>query len=198
MEYDILVFGDSIVYGACDYKMGGWVNRLRLYLESNKENDYVVFNMGIPGNVTSDVLKRFEKEMNVRYCVDDNQIIILAVGINDTQIINDTQRVTLEEYKKTVRKLIKKAKKYTDNIIYLGLTRVDEDKVRPLPWNPIKRYSNSQIVTFDRTLKKICTSSNIKYVSLIDVLDNNDLEDGLHPNSNGYEKIFKEVIKEIK
>ncbi len=198
MEYDILVFGDSIVYGACDSKLGGWVNRLRLYLENNRQDDYTIFNMGIPGNTTMDVLKRFDKEMNLRYCVDDTQVIILAVGINDTQIINDENRVTIDAFKKNVRKLIKKAKKYTDNVIYLGLTKVDEDKVRSLQWTHRKRYNNNQVVKYDWILKKICEKTNIKFINLLDVLEVTDLEDGVHPNSEGYEKIFNEVIKEIK
>lgn len=36
-DIDILIFGDSITYGAWDSEKGGWVNRLRLTLENKGE-----------------------------------------------------------------------------------------------------------------------------------------------------------------
>ena len=61
---DVFVFGDSLVYGNNDYEKGGWVNRLRLKLEGidPNKNSYV-FNLGIPGNNTNDLVKRFDIEI---------------------------------------------------------------------------------------------------------------------------------------
>ena len=39
-DINILVFGDSIAYGAWDDDKAGWVNRLRLILEDNSNQYY--------------------------------------------------------------------------------------------------------------------------------------------------------------
>lgn len=45
-DVNILVFGDSIVYGAWDDEKAGWVNRLRLVLEHQNDVYYNIFNLG--------------------------------------------------------------------------------------------------------------------------------------------------------
>ncbi len=65
----ILVFGDSISYGAWDIE-GGWVSRLRKFLDKknlSEENfDCKVYNLGISGDNSSGVLNRFEFETRQR------------------------------------------------------------------------------------------------------------------------------------
>jgi hypothetical protein len=53
---NIIVFRDSIAWGACDYEKGGRVDRLKIKLNP-KDKD--VYNCSISGNNTADVLKRF-------------------------------------------------------------------------------------------------------------------------------------------
>ena len=36
---NICVFGDSLVWGARDLKIGGWVNRLRLWFDDFDDNE---------------------------------------------------------------------------------------------------------------------------------------------------------------
>ena len=60
----ILVFGDSITYGQRDLDMGGWVNRLKLALARDDSiTSCHVFNMGISGQSTNEILERMEKQM---------------------------------------------------------------------------------------------------------------------------------------
>ena len=57
---EIIVFGDSIAYGAWD-KEGGWVQRLRKILDvktlSNPDQFYLVYNLSIDGADTELLLK---------------------------------------------------------------------------------------------------------------------------------------------
>ena len=46
-DVNILVFGDSIAYGALDNEKGGWVNRIRLALESKSEIYFNIYNLRI-------------------------------------------------------------------------------------------------------------------------------------------------------
>ena len=56
----ILVFGDSIAYGANDYELGGWVNRLRLDFDKKTDYEIEVFNLGRSGEISEEVLNRFD------------------------------------------------------------------------------------------------------------------------------------------
>src|SRR6266446_3620690 len=67
-----LVFGASITQGFWDTE-GGWVNRLRRHYDSQvikglhpEENYPTVFNLGISGDSTKGVLKRFNNEAKAR------------------------------------------------------------------------------------------------------------------------------------
>lgn len=83
-----IVFGDSLVYGLHDYEFGGWVNRLRIKL-NNKDKSNFVFNMGIPGENSSNILLRLEDEIKNRYNEEDNFKFIFCMGIKDSILLND-------------------------------------------------------------------------------------------------------------
>ena len=192
MDTNILIFGDSITYGAWDYDKAGWVNRLRMKLDKN-DNYYNVFNLGIPGNTSDNILKRLEFELTCRYDIHAKTIAIFSIGINDSQIIGNTNNINIKKFRDNIN-LINITKKYTKNILFIGLTNVDEKKVSPLPWNNNISYYNKEIILYDNVIQNICKEHNIDYLKLFNTLNNDELEDGLHPNSKGHEKIYKKVI----
>ena len=197
-DINILVFGDSITYGAWDKEKGGWVNRLRLALENDDSNSYyTIFNLGISGDVTENIKDRFDNECKIRFNKNDNTIIIFSIGINDTQNVKDEDRVSLETFRNNIITLINSAKKYTDNILFIGLTKVDESKVTPLPWDKEKSYLNTKIINFDKELKNICLENNVDYLYIYDLLELEELFDGLHPNNVGHQKICDKVKTKI-
>jgi len=87
----ILVFGDSITYGNWD-REGGWVQRLRKFLDKRNLTDpdfyCLIYNLGISGNDTENLLKRFEFETEQRLKEGEETIFIFAIGINDTQFLH--------------------------------------------------------------------------------------------------------------
>lgn len=192
---NIYIFGDSIVWGACDYEKGGWVERLKSYLMQNKE-DVDVYNLGVSGNNTQDLLKRFDVEIKARKS-EISEMIIIAVGINDSQYIKKREdpQVSLMEFGENIAVLLEKARKITNRVIFVGLTKVDESKVMPIPWDETKYYENRVIQNYDSVVGEVCQKQGVPFISLFSVLTNQDLEDGLHPNSSGHEKIFKKVFE---
>ena len=197
-DIDIFVFGDSITYGAWDKEKGGLVNRLRLALENdNSNNYYTIFNLGISGDVTEGIKNRFDNECKIRFNKNDNTIIIFSIGINDSQNIKDEDRVLLGTFRNNVISLINSAKKYTNNILFIGLTKVDESKVTPLPWDKDKCYLNNKIISFDKELKNICLENDVDYLYIYDLLEVEELFDGLHPNNVGHQKICDKVKTKI-
>ena len=197
-DINILVFGDSITYGAWDKEKGAWVNRLRLALENDDSNSYyTIFNLGISGDVTESIKNRFDNECKIRFNKNDNTIIIFSIGINDAQNVKDEDRVSLETFRNNIITLINSAKKYTDNILFIGLTKVDESKVIPLHWDKEKGYLNTKIINFDKELKNICLENNVDYLYIYDLLEVDELFDGLHPNNVGHQKICDKVKTKI-
>ena len=53
------------------------------------------------------------------------------------------------------------------------------------------------ILSFDSELEKLCTNNKIKYIKMQDVLSEEDFIDGLHPNTNGHQKICDYIIKKL-
>jgi len=182
----ICIFGDSITWGAFDYKNGGWVGRLRNYFEE-KDEEIEVYNLGVAGNKTKDLLARFENEVKVRK-VD---VIVFAIGINDV----GRDEVS---FSNNINKLYKMARKYSSKIVFIGLTRVDERKTKVLSFFAGKKYTNSRIEKLDEIIKDFCQKMDLKYIEVGDLIKNEDLVDGLHPNSTGHEKMYKRIRAELK
>ena len=197
----ILVFGDSITYGALD-KEGGWVQRLRKFLDKNfTKLDIDVYNLGISGDTPEDLLERFEFETKQRMKEGEKIIVIFSIGINDSQYIHDKNslRTSLERFRENIKNLIKSANRFTSKIVFVGLTPVDESKTIPIPWNKNKSYKNEYIQKYNEIIKLVCKENKLYFV---DIFENymklnykNLLKDGLHLNSEGHEKLF-EIIKD--
>ncbi len=204
----IFVFGDSIAYGAWD-KKGGWVARLREQVDSRNISDPdfygLVYNLGISGDTTEGVLERFEVELERRLKDDleEEVIVIFAIGINDSQYIYKKKgnKVPLSKFKSNLKQLILKAKRYAKGTIFVGLTPVDEARVVPLPWDKRKCYKNEYVEKYDKEIEKIAASEGVEYVKIRDLFPKERVSellfDGLHPNDKGHELIYKRVLKYI-
>lgn len=148
---NIIIFGDSIAFGEWD-KEGGWAARLRKYTDqkviATDFKTYIsIYNAGISGDNTETLLQRFENELKVRFDPEDQNSIIIAIGINDSQVsIKDgSNKISPEKFKSNSEKLLEISKKYTPNIILVGLTPVDEEKVNPMPWKVIHSYLQKEV-----------------------------------------------------
>jgi len=191
MSKTICIFGDSIALGAVDPENGGWVAQLRRYFETN-DYDIEGYNQGVSGDNTNDLLARFKVECEAR----EPQIIIFAIGINDSQYVKtkDNPRVPLKEFQNNLVELINRAKNFSDKIVFVGLTKVEESKVMPIPWSDEEKfYDNESIAKYNAIIEKISTENNLPFVNLLDLLEPNDLDDGLHPNSEGHKKMFLKI-----
>ncbi len=189
------IFGDSITWGAHDFEKGGWVERLKSHCLEN-HNGVDVYNLGISGNTTEDMLKRLESEARTR----EPKVIIFAVGINDSLYIGtkENHKVDLDKFKDNLSKLAGIAKTITDTISFVGLTRVDESKTMSRTHGiPERYYENKSIDEYDSIIREFCKQNNLDYIDMREVIGTGDLEDGLHPNSKGHEKMFKAISEVI-
>jgi len=196
---NICVFGASITYGYYDLEMGGYVNRIRYYLENEKNFDDQIFNLGVSGATTEDLLERFDAEAKARR----PEKIIISVSTNDTQFLiqENKQRIILEECQKNVTELINKARNYTSDIAIIGITPVDDEKTNPLPWATDKIVQNKNIELYNDKVKQVCEKEKIKFIDLYSEMVKIDykklLFDGLHPNSEGHKWMAERIIREL-
>ena len=190
----ILCFGDSITFGMG--KQGGWVGKLKKYFEPMGEH-HGVYNLGIPGNSSTDLIKRFDVEAGsrIRYIwPDDDYMIIIAIGINDSRGLEKPDNLQTKpiDFRDNIDELVRKSKKHTKEVILLGLTPVNEDLVFPFENT---YFSNRKIIEYSKIIEETCKVNKAFYIDLYKELTkkkpNSLLLDGLHPNSKGYEAIFK-------
>jgi len=190
MEKDksICVFGDSTSWGAWDEEKGGWVNRLWLFL-ADHEPYSPIFNLGIDGGTSKTILERFEKEAHVR----NAGVLIFQTGGNDasTASLNGLCNISLDDFKKNILEIIEKAKLVTDKIVFLDLKNCDETKTLPVSWGEYY-YNNENILKYSKAMEDICKEKGVLFLD-IEKLENDEFEDGLHPNAKGHQKIFLQV-----
>ena len=132
----LCIFGDSIAWGASDEK-GGWVNRFKLSLMDSIH----VYNLGICGDTTNYLLERFKVECEAR----EPTKIVFAIGINDS---SSDSGIDIKKFEDNLNELAKQAKEFTNNIIFIGLTKVNESKTQV-------DYLNDKISEYDSVLKKV-------------------------------------------
>lgn len=165
-------------------------------------SDFLVYNLGISGDNTDGLLERFDFETKQRLDEDEENIIIFAIGINDSQFVQSQKgfRINPEKFRNNIKNIISLAEKYSSIICFVGLTPVDEAKTSPIPWNVDKFYKNEFIKKYDKIIKSICAKNKIRFIDIYGKFAKADykklLEDGLHPNSKGHKMIF-EIVKDF-
>lgn len=150
-----------------------------------------VINSGVSGNTTEDILK----DMKSRVYDYNPSKVFLLIGTNDLN-----HDVSVEEIVSNIEKIVsdidsheKQAKIYIESV-YPVNDNIDEDIVDD--------RDNEDIMEINSKLKEYCDKNDYTYINLYDILlddDNNFSEeytdDGLHPNSRGYEVITEELKK---
>jgi lysophospholipase L1-like esterase len=186
----ICIFGDSTAWGAWDMEKGGWVNRLWFETAERTDGECEIYNLSISGGTTQTILDRFESEAKIR----EADGLIFQSGGNDSYLKekNGANQIPIEKFEENLIKIINRAKKITENIIFIGFKNVDESKTTPVSWKDIY-YVNSEIKKYNDKMKEVCEKNNVLFLDIFGLLNKQDFEDGLHPNASGHEKIFAQV-----
>ena len=200
----ILIFGASIVQGFHDGSRGGWVNELAAYtnekiLKSVDDYDVSIFNLGISGDCTNRLLKRFESEAKTRLEGKEGAIVF-SIGINDTQRYVNTGKLktSIEKFENNIRTLIELSRKHTEKIIFFGVLPIIESMVQPMPWASDRAHYEKDLLEFNLKLKEVCGREGVTYAQMQDVYgESRDklLHDGIHPSAEGHRLIFERVKK---
>jgi lysophospholipase L1-like esterase len=204
----ILLAGDSITYGFWDSE-GGWAGRLRTFLDSrvlsasdpatlNSTRYIAVYNLGIPGDTSRGLKARFEQETAPRLNDEQETISIIAIGTNDSALLNNTQshQIPLEETKANLTFLIQSAKKL-GKVAVLGLPLVDEKRTDPIYWKEDYSYKNEYLKIYNDAIKEVAGVENTEFLDIFEMMKDMEtphlLEDGIHPNSQGHQWMFETI-----
>ena len=199
-----IIIGDSITYGIGDFETGGWASMFKKYIVSKDDSKTCtnfVHIAGFPGATSKDILAKLDSIIGAFEDDEFKNTIILSIGINDTKYFNGDFKVSRDDYKENIKKIIDKITSRGFELVILGLTRIERDELEFKG----KFYYNSNIEEYeqdlkvilnnDEALKDLCSEEKIKYISLKDTLQKENYIDGLHPTTNGHRKIY-EAVKE--
>lgn len=190
------VWGDSITYGAGDSESLGWVGRLRRRIEHDHATS--IYNFGVCGDTTRELLKRFKIEADSV----EPELVLIAIGTNNTVFRDgreENREVPLEECRANLEKILTIAQGRTKHIFVIGFTIANDPLVQPIPWSTTKKSYKTEILRgYDQTLREIAKDNGVTFIDLWDVLTTDDLSDGLHPNAQGYEKIYQNIHAAIR
>lgn len=192
----IVAIGSSSLYGRVDPEGGGYIGRLRKWHESNGVHN-AVFNLGIGGDTTADMLKRLIPEASVRR----PDLILLTTGLNDTRRTgqkNAAVTTTLPQFRTNVQKLIKTVKTLSP-VVVISVYPIDDTHTQPLIETNFF-YLMTDATQYEQATRDICHEKNIAYLNIWDVWMKEDykrwlFEDGLHANALGHQQIFEDLKK---
>ncbi len=196
----ICIFGASIAFGSGDYKFGGWQNYLKVWFAKRGEYQHV-FNLAVSGRTTGDIIKRFKNELSSRRSDSnpENEILaLISVPINDSRFVIIDKKVRQEVSQKTFLENLKKLKKlsdeYADKVVFISMSKVVDTKTNP--WYKEKSgvsWKNSTIKKYNKIAQEFCQKEKIPFIDVFNVLNDKDLDDGLHPSAEGHRKMFEKI-----
>ncbi|MFB6214030.1 MAG: SGNH/GDSL hydrolase family protein [Candidatus Nanohaloarchaea archaeon] len=199
----LFAFGHSITYGFWDPE-GGWVQRLRSELDEEAlesgdrdENICEVFNMGVPGDDSRQLLDRLEDEMEPRLWEDAETIVVFQIGAKDIIYLSEEDRVAVpeEEFRKNLVELVEKARGYADAVILVGEAYTTIKG--PIPWAPEKELSDERLERYVEIQRNVCKQEDVPFIDLRSIYTKEEwsemLEDGSHPDRQGHGEIYRAV-----
>lgn len=208
---NILIFGASIVHGVGAAK-GGWADQIKqsfhaeMYGPGGRGDDSCdVYELGIPGGSLPDLLARFDGELRARAGSAErgDVYVVFSAGTNDSKWHRDTAQhlFSADDFAANVHAFIHLAKEYTDNILAVGVTPIDESKF-PLE-DGERLLSNERIRSFEQAFQRTCDDEGVTFVPIFDQAPTDWVQacvgpDGVHPTDAGHEWIRSLVEPELR
>lgn len=182
-ELNFCVLGDGFASGVGDPSMQGWSNRLMM--ATVKELGMVRFyNLGVEGETSPMVAARVN-ELVPRFPKGQDNRLILAFGLHDTELADGKPRVANQESLEALKQLILKTRPHF-KMIMIGIPPVYE----PQQNNRIKRLNG--------LYRELCQKARVPYIDIFsslaeDVQYKRELAKGdkVFPADIGYQKVFE-------
>ena len=195
----LIVIGDSNVYGWGDDHGGGWCQRLKKdWLKL--QNGPIIYQLGVRGDGIEKVSSRWEKEWSSRGETRRNKpkAILLNVGLNDTPRIgqrNGRHILEIDGFEYGLERLINSMRLKTE-VFVMGLSPVNETK---MPFADCLWYTNEFCDKYERRMEEVCLNQNVPFLATFKEMsaDNRSINwitsDGIHLNTEGHIWIYQRL-----
>ena len=195
----LIVIGDSSVYGWGDKEGGGWCERLKKDWLNQKDSP-IIYQLGVRGDGIEKVAYRWEKEWSSRGETRRNKPkgILLNVGLNDTARvghINGRPQMEIDGFEYGFERLINEMRSHTE-VFGIGLSPVDE---RKMPFGGCLWYSNEYCNAYEKRMEEVCINQNVPFLSTFREMNSDRRSinwlsnDGIHLNSDGHFYIYQRL-----
>jgi len=166
---------------------------------------YHVLNKGVAGNNSSDLLRRFDRDV----ISEKPNLVILMVGTND--MLNSQKLVSYGQFEENIRTIVNRLKEHNIDIVIMSPPQVDTGYV-------LKRHNrnlyqvdlNTKIDSAGRIINRVAKDFELHFIdlnalfkaydspnravsSLILNQANSGKEDGIHPTKVGYKLVSKTI-----
>lgn len=186
----VLFFGDSFVAGHGDPAQLGWVGRVTRACHATG-NPITAFNLGVRGETSADVARRWRAEAEPRLAPDAQCKAVFSFGANDAIFDGDRHRVPVDESTDNLRGIL-------DDAIGLGLDPLVVSA--PPILDPLEDDHLRQIVN---AYEAACSSRGVRFIRVFERLmrceawvDDARSADGTHPAERGYAEMAEIVMGE--
>ncbi|KAM0705921.1 hypothetical protein Q7P35_007281 [Cladosporium inversicolor] len=187
----VCFLGDSFTAGAGDDTLLGFPGRLCSDLRTNHGLDITCYNLGIRRDTSTDILNRWEREVNARLKRSEPNSyegrLVFSFGTNDNVFENGERRVSMPNTLANAKSILVRAKQLWPTAM-LGP-----------PWTSVEDVDEGN-VALSRKLEDLCKEIDVPFLSLYEKMEGNEIwakeakaGDGIHPNAGGYWLISKAV-----
>lgn len=179
----IVCFGDSVTEGYGVSASAAWCSKL-----STLPNTKTI-NLGVGGNSSRDGLARFDDAL-----AQKPDWITIMFGLGDAYDPDEDgiPRISLEEYERNIRAMIKKAKRKNIKVLLMSSNATTDTKY------------NARLKPYILTIRKIAADCDVSLVENYSAFAEAIIEgvsyfvDYAHPNELGQQKIFEGAVKFFK
>ena len=185
-------FGDSLTAGD---GTRGWLPHVLDRLDI----DVRPYDMGIPGDTSADLRERFGPESRRRAHDWSPVVVLVQVGVNDTQTAVETGdcRVSLDEFEANLRAIHEQAGEIADLVRVFDIAPVDE-RVDPMDWKPTHAYRPDTVARYDKRLRAVVPDEAVIPVrERFEGRTHELLADGVHPNEAGNRVIADAAVEAL-
>ena len=176
----IVAVGDSFMLGKGDPEGLGWIGRL-VAPWRRKEPFTLLYNLGIPGDTSADIKKRWRPEVAMRRMSRAEGRLVFSFGTNDCANGADgRRRVSSEDTVMNLTEILLKARAVAPTLM-----------VGPFPIADAE--INRRIGALDKLMGTVADQIGVRYLSLYRDLSTSMVwmkevgrTDGAHPGADGY------------
>ena len=186
-EIRICFIGESFVNGTGDSQYLGWTGRI-CQDACLKGFDITYYNLGVRGETSSELKKRWLQEVSYRLPQKYDGRVIFSFGTNDTTIENGKTRVSLEESISNLKDILSLAKNLYP-VLMISPSPIDD------------KEQNQRTCDLSTKFAEVCHELNVSYLDIFSELikskiwmDEVKSYDGAHPRAAGYQ-VFAEIVR---